>query len=223
MSQNFIEEFIKRAQASGLTKEQAEQFVQQQMLSAKQAEAQQLEEFISNILNESEVEKTAQSVAYVEGVLKAAVESGCTIEQATGVSKVALAKVKQGIQEKRAATPSPELAQYANEFLKAASEAGLAYGQSVDLLKIAIQKQSNDPALMAQLQALLGGQGGQGGQGGMPPSALGGGAGSPNVLQALLGGGGGMGGAPGMGAPAMGAGAGPGMGGAGSLFKQLPQ
>lgn len=192
MNQQFINDFVKRATDAGLTKEQAEQFLTENFFGGKTA-AQQLDEHISGLLAGSSVVKSAQTVAYVESLMKTAVENGASVDQATELAKVALDKGSfPRVQQKQASAPSDsKVVAYAESFLKSASDAGLDKNQAVALLKKA------NPQILQQLQSALGNPMVQGGLGG---AALGGAAGygltdneqdkGPNALvAALLGGG----------------------------------
>lgn len=224
MNKEFIDSFIKRAEAAGLSKAQAEAFIAKEIQTMNKKAGDDLDNLISDLLKSASLEKTAETVAYTEGVLKAAVEKGCNVNQAAEIAKIALNRIAPSI---RATTPvqlDPKIANYAEGFLKAASNAGLNYNQAVGVLKQALDSQGADPGMIQALLAqLMGGQGG-----GDPSAAMGGGAGDggqlpPSILQALMGGGAGGGGMSG----GMGGGMQPpptgGMGGgAGQLFKQLP-
>ena len=193
MNQQFIKDFVKRATDAGLTQAQAEQFLTENFFGGKTA-AQQLDEHITGLLSEASVVKSAQTVAYVEGLMKAAVEHGASVEQATGLAKVAL---QQGefprVQQKQASqnTVNEKAVAYAESFLKSAHEAGYEKDQAIELLKKA------NPQILQQLQSALGNPTVQGGLGG---AALGGAAGygltdneqdkgSNALVAALLGGG----------------------------------
>lgn len=190
MNQQFINDFVKRATAVGLTKEQAEQFLTENFFGGKTA-AQQLDEHITGLLSEAAVVKSAQTVAYVESLMKTAVENGASVDQATELAKVALDKGSfPRVQQKQAAVDNKAVA-YAESFLKSASDAGLDKDQAINLLKRA------NPQIMQQLQSALGNPMVQGGLGG---AALGGAAGygltdneqdkgSNALVAALLGGG----------------------------------
>jgi hypothetical protein len=225
MNQNIIDGFIKRAQEVGLSKEQAERFLSDNLnINTKTAE-QKLDEVITSILTDSGVEKSAQSAAYIEGVLKAAIDKGCNDNQAIEFAKIAATNSNL---KKMPPIPNnngkngEKMAAYAEGFMKAAQEKGFTEGQSLDLLKFAVnhgrqpapvEKKADmggmggmdggmDPAMMQQIMQMLQGGGGAAQQA-APPQ--GGGLDINSLLASLGGGGGGAGGA-----------------GGGSMFKQLP-
>lgn len=196
MNQNLIADFIKRAQAAGLTKEQAEKFITENVLDTKTAAA-EVDKLVTSILKSANVEKTVESSAYVESFLKTAVENGCDTDQAIQLAKIVLSKTssltsKRSVVKKAETEQEKELVAYAESFLKAASDVGLNKEQGIEFLKIAIQKQSNDPSVIQNLLAMLsggaGGMEGLGAGGATPEAGLGeaGGQIPPSLLASIL-------------------------------------
>lgn len=196
MDQNFIQEFINRATAAGMSKEAAEQFITENLLGGKTAE-QQLEEHISGLLAGASVVKSAHTVAYVEGLMKAAVDNGADIDEATHLAKIALNKgtfpriTENTVKQASASPVAEQVKSYVQGFLKSAMDQGFSKDQSVNLLKQA------NPELFKQLQGALSNPAVQGGLGGAAVGGASGYLGTENpedkgqnaLIAALLGGG----------------------------------
>jgi len=143
---NLIKGFLKSAQEAGLTKEQAEKFLQDNLYNGKTAE-QLFDDYVSSILKEANVDKNDHTFAYVEGLTKAAFDAGCNETQAANMAKVALHEIrkelsnggnqKRDIPAKTAAVNNASAVQeaYAQGFLKAARASGLSDREAVVLLK----------------------------------------------------------------------------------------
>lgn len=123
---NLIQEFQKRAAAAGLTPEQTQAFINSNGLAEKLAEPSP-ETIFSQLCDAANVEKSAETYAYAEGVLTQASQRGLAPEQALQVTKQALASTfpaKLAAPEKQAsASPSEDPvrdAYFAGLFEKAA-------------------------------------------------------------------------------------------------------
>lgn len=228
MNKSIYDGFVKRATAAGLTKEAADKYLATQFgYQAEKTAQPTLDDYVSAVIKSAGVAKNAQTVAYTNGMLKAAVDQGYDINKAAEIAVAVIQKnptLKQAAPAQETKVDQQKLAYYTEGFIKAATEQGFSPGQSLDLLHHVLksagqsnEKKANDD-IMAQLmqliqsnpeiaQQLLGGAGGaDGGLGGLGGDAGAGGA--PG-----LGGGGAPGGMPGMPPPQGGA---PG----GGMFKQ---
>jgi len=203
MNQEMIEGFMKRAEAAGLTRKQASDFLAKnfggQVAQKTASQNDSLDKFVSGILKQASVEKSTASVAYTQGILKSATEKGYDLNAAAELAKIALAQ-NNGFKKIAAPQPSADEQQkyyaYVDGFMKASCDYGFTEGQSVDLLNYTIkqsqliQKNSSD-SLNDPSAAGPGGMppGADPSAGGMPPggdpSAAGGAPGGDPAAQAL--------------------------------------
>lgn len=149
MNKEFVDNFIKRAQAAGLSQKQAETFIAKELDVMRQKEASEVDGLITSLLGATYVQKTAETVAYTEGVLKAAVEKGCNVQQASEIAKIALSRIAPQFKQ-QAPQMTAKQASYGEGFMKAAMARGLSQQQAYSLLKQSAgpnptQGMANDP------------------------------------------------------------------------------
>lgn len=154
-----ITNFIKSAQAAGVPQERLEAFVAKKFTKTA---TEQLDQLITGILMEAGVEKTANSSACVEGILKAAVDNGLNDEQAIELAKVSLKQKEANMAQNKTVMnyEQEKLAAFAEGFMKTAMEVGFSEGQSWDLLNTKLAqnvhpqvKQAND--MLKQIKELI--------------------------------------------------------------------
>ncbi len=144
-----IEEFQKRASDAGLTEEQLATFVQENELTTKLAEP-TLDDLYTALLAEAGVEKTAASVAYVEGFLKQACDSGVPGAEAVELTKAAVSSVFPGMEPPVEKQAEESGSVYFQGMLEKAADFGLSEEQTISFL----QKVASPTGFMAALRAL---------------------------------------------------------------------
>lgn len=174
MDKTMIESFIKKAQEQGLTKEQAEKFVEKNFPGTFKTAEENLDTFTDNVLKVAGVEKSSGSVGYVQGVVKAAVESGYDINKAAEIAVSAVSSnptfKKVASAQRIAPEKNEKLAAYSDAFVKAATAYGFSVGQGIDLLNYVLKQA--DTMVDKTAGGHHGGgdpSGGMGGAGGPPP------------------------------------------------------
>ncbi|NBQ67455.1 MAG: hypothetical protein EBU46_00955 [Nitrosomonadaceae bacterium] len=195
-------QFIKEAMASGYSAEDIKSY-----LSKQAAEPPTVREVIHGVIKEAGFVVNNMNEAFVQGILKEALDAGASFDQATNIAR----NVAQSAAVKQAAVEEQQkLAEYTTDFIKAAVEAGYTEQQGYQLLAYRL---SNKTAVDGGMSDMLkdGPGGGLGDMGGgqppmppatPPPGPMPGGApgGLPPGadLMGMLGGAGGQPGAAGM-------------------------
>lgn len=217
MTDQLVNEFVKRALNSGIPREKVAALVSKaqeiEFRNAPQKTAQvQLNNIVSNLLNEAGFDKNASSIAYTQGILKEALDNRISPNAAVKVAQLALAKTRANLNTANKLaeiSKNAELADYAEGFIKAATSRGYTQEYATNYVINLIEKEKRAAGPGGQPPMPPGGGGAPGGGGmfkqPMPdPSSLGGPGGAPGgpggqggippELAALLGGQGGQGG-----------------------------
>lgn len=188
-------QFIKEALASGYSAEEVKNY-----LSKQSAETPTVREVIHGVIKEAGFSVNSMNEAFLQGVLKEALEAGATFDQATNVAR----NIANSAAQKQAAiNEHQKLAEYSSDFIKAAVEAGYTEQQGYQLLAYRLSdKTANDGGPGAMFKGPVGAPaGGQppmvppgpmpgGAPGGLPPGAdlmgmLGGAGGEPGAADGL--------------------------------------
>ncbi len=141
MNQAYVDSFIKQALSSGVPEEKIAALLHKAeeislRKSPKTAE-ENLNLIVSNLLKEAGLQKTASSVAYTNGILKQALDSGATPDNAITIAKEALDATQARLNylsKISAIANDAELSNYAEGFLKAAMDAGMTEADATSAL-----------------------------------------------------------------------------------------
>lgn len=134
---NILEEFQTRAKTAGLSDEQIQSFVAENLQPNIKVAEETLDTALDQFLGEVGVEKTAENKAYVEGFMNSAMASGMEPEEAVTITKQALALIfpDAAVTVKQAsATLDPETASYLGGVLEKAASIGLTEDQTLAIL-----------------------------------------------------------------------------------------
>lgn len=170
MNAQFLQDFVKQATAAGLSVEQAEDYIRDNLFGGKTAE-QITSEFAEGVLASCGLLKSAEAEAYITAFAKQAAESNLDPEQIAALTKAAVELVAPQYTEIFQRAPfipgeaQLKLACYFGEGVQAAAAHGIA---PADALNYFFQKTGNvgqelllalqqEPALLG---ALLGGTAG---------------------------------------------------------------
>lgn len=129
----FVANFVKTAQAAGLSDAEIKAFIESNSDSfphEKTAE-QKADEVYTYILSSTGLDKSAQTIGYVDGFLESAIAKGASIESAIELTKQALEKSAQ----EAAVANDPAYIAYAEGFVANAKQAGFTDEQAVELLQ----------------------------------------------------------------------------------------
>jgi DNA-binding transcriptional regulator YhcF (GntR family) len=155
-------QFIKEAMASGYSAEDIRAYLVKQS-----SEPPTVREVIHGVIKEAGFVVNTMNEAFIQGILKEALDAGATFDQATNVAR----NVANSAAEKQAAiNGQTKLAEYTSDFIKAAVEAGYTEQQGYQLLAYRLSnKTADDGGMGDMLKPGMGGPGAGGGQPPMPP------------------------------------------------------
>lgn len=154
-------QFIKEAMASGYSAEDIRNY-----LSKQSAETPTVREVIHGVIKEAGFNVNSMNEAFIQGILKEALDAGATFAQATDIARNV---ANSAAQKQAAVVEQQKLAEYTSDFVKAAVEAGYTEQQGYQLLAYRLSDKTADGGMGDMLKPGMGGPGAGGGQPPMPP------------------------------------------------------